>query len=97
MDPRPTNYLRQNIVFSYQEFFSFGFLLFYLFINFYKNHFIIIILFIYFPENYFYFLMFRDVPECSGFYRRPFDALRHIERTGSEIVDQFCKNLLTVV
>ena len=50
--------------------FSFGFLLFYVFINFYKNHFIIIIiLFIYFHENYFYFLMFRNVPEFSGMFR----------------------------
>ena len=48
--------------------FSFGFLLFYVIINFYKNYFIIIIiLFIYFHENYFYFFMFRDVPECSVF------------------------------
>ena len=47
--------------------FSFGFLLFYVIINFYKNYFIIIILFIYFHENYCYFFMFRDVPECSMF------------------------------
>ena len=50
--------------------FSFGFLLVYVIISFYKNYFIIIIiLFIYFHENYFYFFMFLDVPECSGLFR----------------------------
>ena len=74
---RPTNNLRQNIVFSCSEiirvsfslflYFSFLFLLFYVIINFYKNYFIIIILlYIFFHENYFYFFMFRNVPECSG-------------------------------
>ena len=79
MDPRPINYLRQNIVFSSPEkirvsfslFLSLSvFLLFYVIINFYKNYFIIIIiLFIYFHENYFYFFMFRDVTECFGMFR----------------------------
>ena len=77
IDPRPTNYLRQNIVFSYLEmirvsfslFFSFSFLLFYVIINF-KNLF----------YHYFFFMkiififhvpgcsgMFRHVPQCSVF------------------------------
>ena len=76
MDPRPTNYLRQNIVFSYPEMIrlSFSFFLslfvfcyFTLFLIFIKFFFIIIILLIYFRENYFYFFMFRDVPECFVF------------------------------
>ena len=77
MDPRPTNYLRQNIVFSYPEMIRVSFSLFLslsvfcyftLLLIFIKNFFIIIItLFIYFHENYFYFFMFRDFPECSMF------------------------------
>ena len=50
--------------------FSFGFLLFYVIINFYKNYFIIIILFIIFMTIIFIFSclgMFRNVPECSMF------------------------------
>ena len=78
MDPRPTNYLRQSIVFSYLEmirvsfslFLSLSvFLLFYVIINFYKKYFIIITFF--FHENYFYFFMFRDVPGCSGMFHVP--------------------------
>ena len=59
--------------------FSFGFLLFYVVINFYENYFIIFIIIIIFC--FFFFMkiififscagMFRNVPACSGFYRRP--------------------------
>ena len=74
MDPRPTNYLRQNIVFSYPEIIRVSFSLFLYFsffdiFNFYKNYFIVINFF-FFHENKFYFFMFRNV-RCSGFYRRP--------------------------
>ena len=75
---RPTNYWRQNIVFSYPEmirvsfslFLSFSvFCYFTLLLAFIK---IILLLFIYFcyyffHENYFYFFVFRNVPECSVF------------------------------
>ena len=50
--------------------FSFGFLLFYVIINFYKKYFIIIsIIIFFFHENYFYFFVFREVPGCSGMFR----------------------------
>ena len=78
MDPHPTNYLRQNIIFSYLEMIRVSFSLFLslsvfcyftLLLIFIKIiFFIIIILFIYFHENYCYFFMFRDVPECSGIF-----------------------------
>ena len=86
MAPRSTNYLRQNIVFSYPEMIRVSFSLFLslsvfcyftLLLIFVK---IILLLLFFFHENYFYFFMFRDVPECSGmfrnvpcsgFYRRP--------------------------
>ena len=67
---RPTNYLRQNIVFSYPEMIrvSFSLLLsfsffcyFTLLLIFTKKYFIIIIIV--------FFFMFRDVPECSGMFR----------------------------
>ena len=71
---RPTNNLRQNIVFSCSQiirvsfslFLYFLFLIYYLFLQklFYYYYIIII-----FYENYFYFFMFRDVPECSGMFR----------------------------
>ena len=77
MDPRPKNYLRQNIVVSYPEMIRVSFSLFLslsifcyftLLLIFIKKFIIIIItLFIYFHENYFYFFMFRDFPECSMF------------------------------
>ena len=41
-------------------------MLFYVLSNFHKKHFNITIFF-FFHENYFYFLVFRDVPECSVF------------------------------
>ena len=78
MDPRPTNYLRQNIVFSYPEMirvsfslfnsFSFGFCYFKLLLIFIK---IILLLILFFHENYFDFFMFRDVPACSGMFHVP--------------------------
>ena len=52
--------------------FSFGFLLFYVIINFYKNYFIIIIILFIFMKIVFIFScsgMFRNVPECSGMFR----------------------------
>ena len=54
-------------------FLFFVILCYFVIINFYKNYVIIIILFnfFFFHENYFYFFMFRDVPACPGFYRRP--------------------------
>ena len=85
MDPRPTNYLRQNIVFSYPQMIRVSFSLFLclsvfcyftLLLIFIKIVFIIIIIiiFIYFHENVFFSCsgMFRNVP-FSGFYRRPAD------------------------
>ena len=84
MDPRPTNYLRQNIVFSYPEMIQVSFslllslsvfcyvtllLLFMKIILLLLLLLLFIYLFIYFHENYFYFFMFRDVPECSGMFR----------------------------
>ena len=77
MDPRPTNYLRQNIVFSYPEMIRVSFSLFLslsvfcyftLLLIFIKVILLLLLLlFIYFHENYCYFFMFRDVPECSMF------------------------------
>ena len=87
MDPRPTNYLRQNIVFSYPEMIRVSFSLFLslsvfcyftLLLIFIKI--ILLLLLLFFMKIIFYFFMFRDVPECSGmfrnvpcsgFYRRP--------------------------
>ena len=76
MDPRPTNYLRQNIVFSYPEmirvsfslFLSFSVFCYFTLLVFIK---IILLLFIYF--YYFFFpwklFLFFHVPECSGMFR----------------------------
>ena len=80
MDPRPTNYLRQNIVFSYPEMIRVSFSLlfslsvfcyFTLLLMFIKIILFLLLfyLFIYFHENYCYFFMLRDVPECSGMFR----------------------------
>ena len=79
---RPTNYLRQNIVFSYSEM-SFFFLIISLFFVFFLLFYVILLLLIFtktmlllsfylinfFYENYFYFCMFRDVPGCSWMFR----------------------------
>ena len=77
MDPRPTNYLRQNIAFSYPEMIRVSFSL-YLFLSVFC-YFTLLFIFtkiifllfnlIFFHENYFYFFMFRDVPGCSGMFR----------------------------
>ena len=76
IDPRPTNYLRQNIVFSFPEmirvsfslFLSFSvFCYFTLLLVFTKNLLLLLLLLYLFHKNYFYFFMFRDVPECSVF------------------------------
>ena len=85
MDPRPTNYLRQNIVFSYSEMtrVSFSFFLslsvFYyvtLLLIFMKIILLLLLFFIFSLKLFLFFHvpgysgMFRNVP-CSGFYRRP--------------------------
>ena len=79
MDPRPINYLRQNIVFLYPEKIRVSFSLFLslsvfcyftlllIFIKVILLLLLLLLLFIYFHENYCYFFMFRDVPECSMF------------------------------
>ena len=76
MDPRPTNYLRQNIVFSYPEMIrvSFSFFLsfsvfcyFYVVISFYNlfyYYYCYLLLLFFFHENYF---LFFHVQECSVF------------------------------
>ena len=82
MDPCPTNYLRQNIVFSYPEMIRVSFSLFLslsvfcyftLLLIFMKIILLLLLLLFYcyyfFHENYFYFFMFWDVPECSGMFR----------------------------
>ena len=80
MDPRPINYLRQNIVFLYPEKIRVSFSLFLslsvfcyftlllIFIKVILLLLLLLLLFIYFHENYCYFFMFRDVPECSGIF-----------------------------
>ena len=83
MDPRPTNYLRQNIVFSYPEMIRVSFSLFLslsvfcyftlllIFIKVILLLLLLLLLFIYFHENYCYFFMFRNVPACSGMLHVP--------------------------
>ena len=80
MDPRPTNYLPQNIVFSYPEMIRVSFSLFLslsvfcyftLLLIFIKIILLLLLFFFFFHENYFYFFMFRDVPGCSGMFRVP--------------------------
>ena len=79
MESRPTNYLRQNIVFSYtRRLYEFLFLYFFIFrffvilrrLIFTKIN-LLLLLLIFFHENNFYFFMFRDVPECSGMFHIP--------------------------
>ena len=78
MDPRPTNYLRQNIVFSYPEMIRVSFSLFLCLLVFCYFTllliFISIILFFLFLFMKIIFIfscsgMFQDVPECSGMFR----------------------------
>ena len=76
---RPTNYLRQNIVFSYSEMIRVSFSLFFAFffvvtlLLILQKSFIIIFLFIFFFIEIIFifscFGMFRDVPEFSGLFR----------------------------
>ena len=73
---RPTNYLRQNIVFSYSEMIRVSFSLFFAFffvvtllLILQKSFIIIFLFYFFFQRNYFYFFMFRDVPGCSGIFR----------------------------
>ena len=77
MYPRPTNYLRQNIVFSYPDmiwvsFSSFLSLpLFDVILNFYKKYFITVIIIIIIINNFFAWkaFLFFHVPGCSGKFR----------------------------
>ena len=86
MDPRHTNYLRQNIVFSYLEMIRVSFSLFlclsvfcYFTLLFIFIKIVLLSLLFYlfiFMKMFFFHVpgcsgMFRNVP-CSGFYRRPF-------------------------
>ena len=74
MDPRPTNYLRQNIVFSYPEmirvsfslFLSFSVFCYFTLLVFIK---IILLLFIYF--YYFFSMKIIFIFSCSGMFRVP--------------------------
>ena len=70
MDPRPINYLRQNIVFLYPEKIRVSFSLF-LSLSVFCYFTLFLIFLFFFHENYFYFFMFRDVPECSGMFHVP--------------------------
>ena len=79
MDPRPTNYLRQNIVFSYPEMIRVSFSLFLslsvfcyfrLLLIFIKIILLLLFYLFIFMKIIFIFScsgMFRDVPECSVF------------------------------
>ena len=81
MDPRPTNYLRQNIVFSYPEMIRVSFSLFLslsvfcyfkLLLIFIKIILLLLLfyLFIFMKIIFIFFIyMFRDVPGCSGMFR----------------------------
>ena len=87
MDPRPTNYLRQNIVFSYPEMIRVSFSLFLslsvfcyftLLLIFIKIILLLLLFFIFFMKIIFIFScsgMFRNVP-CSWFYWRPFSPAK---------------------
>ena len=100
MDPRPTNYLRQNIFFSCPEMIQVSFSLlvsfsvfcyFTLLIVFLKKLLLLLLLY-FFHENYFYFFMFRHVPECSVF--RVLSTPVNIEWV--QFVLQNCEILLSV-
>ena len=83
MDPRPTNYLRQNIVFSYSEMTRVSFSLFlslsvfcYVTLLLIFMKIILLLSLIFFSLKLFLFFhvpgysgIFRDVPECSGMFR----------------------------
>ena len=79
MDPRPTNYLRQNIVFSYPEMIRVSFSLFLclsvfcyftLLLIFIKIVLLLLLFYLFIFMKMFFFScsgMFRNVPECSMF------------------------------
>ena len=82
MDPRPTNYLRQNIVFWYTlRWYEFLFLYFFIFrffvilrrLIFTKIILLLLLLLIFFAMKITFIFscsgMFRNVPECSGMFR----------------------------
>ena len=78
MDLRHTNYLRQNIVFSYPKMirvsFSLflclsGFCYFTLLFIFIKIVLLSLLFYLFIFMKMFFFFMFRDVPECSGMFR----------------------------
>ena len=81
MDPRPTNYLRQNIVFSYPEMIRVSFSLFLclsvfcyftLLLIFIKIVLLLLLFYLFIFMKMFFFSrsgMFRNVPECSGMFR----------------------------
>ena len=83
MDPRATNYLRQNIVFSYPEMIRVSFSLFLclsvfcyftLLLIFTKIVFLLLLLFFFFMKIIFIFAcsgMFRYVPACSRMFHVP--------------------------
>ena len=85
MDPRPTNYLRQNIVFSYSEMTRVSFSLFlslsvfcYVTLLLIFMKIILLLLLIFFSLKLFLFFhvpgysgMFRNVPACSGMFHVP--------------------------
>ena len=78
MDPRPTSYLRQNIVFSYPEMIRVSFSLFLclsvfcyftLLLIFIKIVLLLLLFYLFIFMKMFFFFMFRDVPVCSGMFR----------------------------
>ena len=78
MDPRPTNYLRQNIVFSYPKMIRVSFSLFLclsvfcyftLLLIFIKIVLLLLLFYLFIFMKMFFFFMFRDVPGCSGMFR----------------------------
>ena len=84
MDPRPTNYLRQNIVFSYPEMIRVSFSLF-LSLSVFFCYFTLLSIFSCSG-------MFRNVP-CSGFYRRPFltVSLKSSQRFSLQVCKQISR------
>ena len=86
MDPRPTNYLRQNIVFSYPEMIRVSFSLFLclsvfcyftLLLIFIKIVLLLLLFYLFIFMKMFFFHvpgcsgMFRNVPACSGMFHVP--------------------------
>ena len=78
MDPRHTNYLQQNIVFSYPKMIRVSFSLFLclsvfcyftLLFIFIKIVLLSLLFYLFIFMKMFFFFMFRDVPVCSGMFR----------------------------